>query len=104
MFNGTLDVDGNYRSANRFGGRTKSSEEAYSISVTADKQINVLRSNSDLLHLGDETYFSVTGKYYLVIGVVGCLPISIDNEIVRPDKQGNIWIESGKYNVKYSEL
>ena len=81
MFNGTLDVDGNYRSANGFGGRNSSSEEAYSISVTADKQYNVIRSNSDLLHLGDETYFSVTGKYYLVFGVVGCLPISVDNAI-----------------------
>ena len=78
MFTGALDLEGNYRSANRFGGRTNSHEEAYSITVSADKKYNVIRSNSDLLHLGADTYFSVTGKYYLVFGVVGCLPISVD--------------------------
>ncbi len=81
MFTGALDLEGNYRSANRFGGRNNSTEEAYSISVTADKKYNVIRSNSDLLQLGNETYYSTTGKYYLVFGVVGCLPISIDNAI-----------------------
>ena len=81
MFTGTLDMDGNYRSANRFGGRNNSIEEAYSISLTSDKLYNVIRSNSDLLHLGEDTYFSVTGKFYLVFGVVGCLPISVDNAI-----------------------
>jgi len=81
MFTGSLDLDGNYRSANRFGGRSNSHEEAYSISIAADKKYNVIRSNSDLLHLGEDTYFSVTGKYYLVFGVVGCKPISVDNVI-----------------------
>ena len=40
-------------------------------------------------------------KFILPEGVKSC---SIDNETVNPDKQGNIWIESGKYNVKYSQL
>jgi hypothetical protein len=74
-------LDGNYRSANRFGGRNKSVEEGYSISISSDKIYNVIRSNSDLLHLGEETYYSTTGKFYLVFGVVGCLPISVDNAI-----------------------
>jgi hypothetical protein len=81
MFTGALDLEGNYRSANQFGGRNNSTEEAYSISVTADKKYNVIRSNSDLLYLGSEAYYSTSGKYYLVFGVVGCLPISIDNAI-----------------------
>ncbi len=78
MFTGALDLEGNYSSTNRFGGRNNSHEEAYSISTTADKKYNVIRSNSDVLQLGDETYFSFNEKYYLVFGVVGCLPISID--------------------------
>lgn len=78
MFTGALDVDGNYSSRNGFGGRNNSHEEAYSITATADKKYNVIRSNSDLLHLGSETYFSVTGKYYLVFGVVGCKNITVD--------------------------
>lgn len=40
-------------------------------------------------------------KFILPEGAQSCL---IDNEIVNPDKQGNIWIESGKCNIKYSQF
>jgi hypothetical protein len=42
----------------------------------------VMRSNSDLLVLGDSIYTSTNGKFYMVLGIVGCLPISVDNVIV----------------------
>ena len=42
-----------------------------------------------------------TAKHILPEGVQTCL---IDNEIIKPDKQGNIWIESGKYRIKYHLL
>jgi len=81
MFIGSMDVDGNYRSANSYGGRNNSSEEAFSVSLTADRLITTIRSNSDLLILGDSVYTSTTGKFYIAIGVIGCLPISVDNTI-----------------------
>lgn len=78
MFTGALDLDGNYRSANRFGGQDNSHEEAFSISTTSDKKYNVIRSNSSILQLGNDIYSSSNGKYYLVFGVVGCRTISVD--------------------------
>ena len=42
-----------------------------------------------------------TAKLILPEGVHSCL---IDNETISPDKQGNIWIESGKYNIKYPHM
>jgi alpha-L-rhamnosidase len=40
-------------------------------------------------------------KLILPEGAQSCL---IDNENKKPDKEGNIWIESGKYNIKYPEI
>ncbi len=40
-----------------------------------------------------------TAKLKLPKGAQACL---IDNENVKPDKLGDIWIESGKYTIKYS--
>jgi len=42
-----------------------------------------------------------TAKLMLPEGVHTCF---IDNESVTPDVQGNIWIESGQYQVKYALL
>ena len=42
-----------------------------------------------------------SAKFRLPKGVETCL---IDNEIHKPDKQGNIWIENGRYSVKYPHL
>jgi len=41
-----------------------------------------------------------TAKLVLPDGVQSC---SIDNETIKPDEQGNIWIESGSYTIKYAE-
>ncbi len=79
MFYGSLDLDGNYRSANSYSGRNNSSEEARAIFNDEDQLFTVIRSNSDLLVLGDSIYTSTTGKYYIVVGVIGCLPIGYDN-------------------------
>jgi len=33
--------------------------------------------------LGDSTYISSTGKFYVALGIIGCNPISVDNVIVQ---------------------
>jgi hypothetical protein len=40
-------------------------------------------------------------KFELPKGVASC---SIDDERIMADEQGIIWIESGKYTIKYPEL
>jgi alpha-L-rhamnosidase len=40
-------------------------------------------------------------KLTLPKGEESCL---IDDKMIKPDKQGDIWIESGEYTVKYSVL
>ncbi|HDR68399.1 MAG TPA: T9SS type A sorting domain-containing protein, partial [Bacteroidaceae bacterium] len=82
MFFGSLDPEGNYRSANRYGGRNNSWEEARDLFYDSDNLYTVMRSNSDLLVLGDSIYTSTTGKFYAVMGVIGCLPIFIDTVYV----------------------
>jgi len=42
-----------------------------------------------------------TAKLMLPAGTDSCI---IDDEPVQPDELGNIWIESGKYKVKYTQL
>lgn len=39
-------------------------------------------------------------KFVLPEGIENCL---IDNKITKPDENGNIWIESGKYHIKYGK-
>jgi len=39
-----------------------------------------------------------TAKLVLPEGVEFCF---IDNELIKPDKHGKIWIENGKYSIKY---
>ncbi len=78
MFIGQLDPDGNYRSANSYAGNGSSFESARSIHYNNDLLYAIIRSNSDTLVLGDSTYVSSNSADYIVFGVVGCLPISID--------------------------
>ncbi|MFO7671546.1 MAG: T9SS type A sorting domain-containing protein, partial [Bacteroidales bacterium] len=81
MFTGSIDFDGNYRNANSFGGTNNSSESGIAVFNTPDALYNVILSNSALLVLGQDIYTSTTGFNYIVMGIVSCLPISIDNTI-----------------------
>ncbi|MBN1131775.1 MAG: T9SS type A sorting domain-containing protein [Bacteroidales bacterium] len=78
MFFGSMDPEGNYRTANSYFGRSNSWEEARDLFYDSNNLYTVMRSNSDLLVLGDSIYTSTTGKYYAVMGVLGCLPIAVD--------------------------
>ncbi|MEN8193438.1 MAG: T9SS type A sorting domain-containing protein [Bacteroidota bacterium] len=84
MFIASIDSEGNYRNANSFSGRNNSSESGQGVFNTTDNLYSVIHSNSDLLVIGDSIYTSTTGSFYIVMGVIGCLPISIDN-IIKQD-------------------
>ena len=85
MFTGIIDLEGNYRSANSFGGTNNSSEAGIAVFNTTDAVYQVIRSNSELLVLGDSSYTSTSGFNYIVIGVVGCLPIAIEKVTLSDD-------------------
>jgi hypothetical protein len=78
MFYGSLSQDGNYRSANGYSGRNGSTEEARAIFDDGENLLTVIRSNSDLLVLGDSIYTNPDQNYFIAIGSIGCLPISYD--------------------------
>ncbi len=77
MFYGSLDLNGNYRSANSYKGRNNSSEEAKAIFYSDESLLTVIRSNSDLLVLGDSLYTNPSQNYFIAVGAIGCLPINI---------------------------
>jgi hypothetical protein len=79
MFIGSLSVNGNFRSANSFGGRNNSTEDARSIFSDGENLYTVIRSNSDLLVLGDDIYTNPSLKYFVAVGKIGCLPININS-------------------------
>ncbi|MCP4313627.1 MAG: T9SS type A sorting domain-containing protein, partial [Bacteroidetes bacterium] len=81
MFTGSLDADGNFREANSFGGQDDSKEESRGIFQNGDKLYTVMISNSELLVIGEDIYTSDGLSDYLIVGVIGCDPISIDNTI-----------------------
>gem|GEM_PF-3996997 len=83
MFSGAVDVNGNFREANSYSGRNNSREESRGVFQNGDKLYTVMISNSDLLVIGDSIYTSDGLHDYIVLGVIGCLPISLDNIIVN---------------------
>mgnify|MGYP006288601483 CR=1 FL=1 len=83
MFTGALDMQGNFREANSYKGRNQSTDEARGLFKSGEDLYIVMRSNSDLLVLGDSIYTSDGISYNMYLGVIGCLPISIDNVIVN---------------------
>jgi len=72
MFYGSLDLDGNYRSANGFAGRNNSVEEGKSIFNGENRLSTVIASNSDLLVLGSDIYTNPLMKYFVAVGNIGC--------------------------------
>lgn len=83
MFTGAFDKDGNFRDANKYFGRNNSNDQARGFFKSGENLYIVMRSNSDLLVLGDSIYTSDGISYNMYIGVIGCLPISIDNIIAN---------------------
>jgi len=81
MFVGSIDKDGNFRNANSSSGRNNSTEEARAIFGNGNDLYTIILSNSDQLVLGDSIYTSADNSYYITLGVIGCLPISVDNTI-----------------------
>jgi len=82
MFVGNIDTTGNYRSSNNFAGRSNSWEEARAVFNDSDNLYTVIRSDADILELGDSIYTSANDKFYVALGIIGCLPISVDNVVV----------------------
>ena len=78
MFVGSVDDEGGFLGANSYGGRNNSREEGRGVFEQNGKTYVVLRSDSDLLVLGDSSYVSAGGTFYLVVGVIGCKPVNID--------------------------
>jgi len=83
MFAGALDKDGNFREANQYKGRNNSDDQGRGLFHSGDQLYTLMRTNSDLLEIGDSIYVSDGTSYYMVLGVIGCLPISVDNTIVN---------------------
>jgi len=86
MFIGSVDVDGNFRSANGFSGDidaedSPSIEDGRSVFQNTTNLYSILRSNSKTLILGDSIYYTSGETFSVYLGIVGCLPISVDNTI-----------------------
>lgn len=97
MFYGSLNNEGNYREVNRFSGRNNSTEEAWGLFYNQDNLFTVLRSNSDLLVLGDSIYTNPSQNYFIAVGTIGCLPINITSSKTDvtgcyADETGSIFI------------
>ncbi len=82
MFTGALDKDGNFREANQYSGRNNSNDQGRGLFKSGDQLYTLMRTNSDLIVVGDSIYTSDGTSFYMVLGVIGCLPISVDNVIV----------------------
>ncbi len=78
MFYGNLALDGNYRGASSYGGRDNSVEEARALFQYGDNLLTVMRSNSDIMVLGDSTYLNPAETYAMYLGIIGCLEITGD--------------------------
>ena len=79
MLTAAVDKQGNFREANQFKGRNNSLEEARGLFKNGNDLYTILRSNSDQIVLGDSIYTSDGIVYSMYIGIIGCLPISVDN-------------------------
>ncbi len=84
MFTGALDKDGNFREANQYNGRNNSNDQGRGLFKGENNLYTLMRTNSDLLVLGDSIYTSDGTSFYMVLGVIGCQSISIDN-IIKQD-------------------
>jgi SprB repeat/Secretion system C-terminal sorting domain len=77
MYTGAFTKDGDPRDANITRG--EGLDESRAIFQNGDQLYTVMRSTSDNLRIGEETYDSNGGSYYIVLGVIGCLPITVND-------------------------
>jgi len=83
MFVGAVDKDGNYKDAKQYGGNKGSDETGKEFFKTGEEIFTLIRTNSDRIVIADSTYISDGTSFYMVLGVKGCMPISIDNVITQ---------------------
>jgi len=87
MFTGALTPDGSSRTANSFSSEdTVSREESRGIFQNGDELYTVMISNAKELRVGDDFYTSDGTTDYLILGVIGCRPISIDQTLYNDVK------------------
>ena len=78
MFIAYYSESGELLGANSYGGRLNSREEGRRVFEINGATYTVLRSDADLLVLGDSSYVSPGGVFYLVVGSIGCRPVNVD--------------------------
>ena len=81
MFTASLDSAGNIIDANSYSGRNNSNDQGRGILKNGDELYTLMKTNSDQLLIGDSIYISDGSSYYMILGVIGCDPITIDNAI-----------------------
>jgi len=115
MFFGSLTLDGKFSSANSIDGyfsAEESAEEGRAIFKNNDDLLAVLATNASQIEMeSGKFYFNASRNYFVIVGVVGCLPISISNVIKTNvtscygDCNGSIIVTAGDAgfgNLKYS--
>jgi hypothetical protein len=106
FFIGSIDLEGNFLSANSTGGKSGelSLEEGRSVFSIGDTALAaVMTSTTSVLDLNDEIEPIVNSdnSQFVVVGYIGCLPISIDEVIISDvetcygDSTGSIQILAG---------
>ncbi len=81
MFYGSIDPEGNFTGATQYSGRNNSREEGLSVFGDITSLNAVMRTNSDIFTAGDSTYLNPTKVFYVVVGNVGCIPITVSEVI-----------------------
>jgi len=78
-FLGELEKDGSFRKARNYYSEIdlESDEEMLAVFFANEKQYSVMRSNASTIVL-DKAHNAVSDNFYVLLGVVGCLEVSID--------------------------
>ena len=77
MFYGSLDPDGNYTGATSYYGTGNSTEWGRSVFSDSKNLYATMRTNSIFFQAGDSAYSNPSGVFYIIVGSVGCVPISV---------------------------
>ncbi|MCK5135653.1 MAG: T9SS type A sorting domain-containing protein [Bacteroidales bacterium] len=79
MFTGSIDKSGNYQTSTSLGGTANSIENALLTIHTNDTLYTIIRSNSTSLQIGDDHYTTLNNTFQIILGLIGCKPLSVDN-------------------------
>uniref|UniRef100_UPI0040567EA6 hypothetical protein n=1 Tax=Candidatus Electrothrix sp. TaxID=2170559 RepID=UPI0040567EA6 len=104
MFYGSIDADGNYSSATKYNGRNNSVDEGYGVFYDSKGNLYaVIRTNSDLFIAGDSSYINTTENFVIILGAVGCLPITVAEVISEHlDVAGCFGDSTGRIEIEAS--